>query len=83
MMADFARQGRHDGEPFYFAAELLGFCGAKDEAIRALNASVTQNFCGFPAADNDPLLASVRGTPEFAAYHKTAEACHARFLAGR
>ncbi len=77
------RQGRHDGEPFYFGAEMAGFCGLKDDTIRMLNASVRQNFCGVPAVDTDPLLASVRGTPEFAAYRKTAEACHARFLAGR
>jgi len=80
-IAEFERQGRHDGEPFFFGAEIMGFCGWKDEAIRMLNASVRQNFCGFPAVDTDPLLASVRGTPEFAAYHKAAEACHARFLA--
>jgi hypothetical protein len=76
-------QGRRDGEPYYFGAEMMAFCGYKDEAIRMLNASVRQNFCGFPAVDTDPLLASVRGTPEFAAYRKTAEACRARFLAGR
>jgi len=80
---EFERQGRHDGEPFYFGAGIMGFCGWKDEAIRMLNASLRQNFCGFPGAETDPLLASVRGTPEFAAYHKTAEACHARFLAAR
>jgi hypothetical protein len=76
-------QGRRDGEPYYFGAEMMAFCGWKDEAVRMLNASVRQNFCGFPAVDTDPLLASVRGTPEFTAYHKAAEACRARFLAGR
>jgi TolB-like protein len=81
--AGFDHQGRHDGEPYYFGAEIMSFCGAKDEAMRMLNASVRQNFCGFPQADADPLLAPVRGTPEFATYHKAAEACHARFLAAR
>ena len=81
--AGFDHQGRHDGEPYYFGAEIMSFCGANDEAMRMLNASVRQNFCGFPAADTDPLLAPLRGMPEFATYHKAAEACHSRFLAAR
>ncbi|HEY2093996.1 MAG TPA: serine/threonine-protein kinase [Thermoanaerobaculia bacterium] len=81
--AEFQRQGRRDGEPLYFGAELISHCGWQDDALRILNQSLRQSYCGFPAIDNDPLLAGVRSAPGFAAYHQAAEACHARFLAGR
>jgi serine/threonine protein kinase/tetratricopeptide (TPR) repeat protein len=83
VVTEFQRQGRRDGEPLYFGAQLVAFCGWKDEALRMLNQSVHENYCGFPAVDNDTLLASVRSEPGFAAYRQAAEACHARFLAGR
>jgi TolB-like protein/predicted Ser/Thr protein kinase len=83
VVAEFERQGRRDGEPLYLGAGIVAFCGWKQDALRMLDESVRHNFCGFPAVDNDPLLAAVRNEPGFAAYHKAAEACHARFLAGR
>jgi serine/threonine protein kinase len=83
VLSDLQRQGRRDGEPLYFGAELMSFCGWKDEALRMLNDSVRQNYCGFPAVDNDPLMSALRTEPGFAAYHQAAEACHTRFLAER
>jgi eukaryotic-like serine/threonine-protein kinase len=72
-----------DSEPKYFGAENLAHCGYPDLALRLLRKAVQENYCASPAMDRDPLLASVRGTPEFAEIRKMGIACQQRFLAHR
>ena len=56
-----------DPEPKYLGAALDAFSGQGDVALRMLRRAVEQNYCGYPAMDSDPLFASIRNTPEFAA----------------
>jgi hypothetical protein len=72
-----------DSEPKYFAAGDFSRCGYPDLALRLLRRAVEQNYCAYPAMDKDPLLDSVRGTPEFAEIRKMGIACQQRFLAHR
>ncbi|MEO8349754.1 MAG: protein kinase, partial [Acidobacteriota bacterium] len=58
-------EGR-DSEPKYSVASRIAFCGEREAALRLFRKAVEENYCGFPAADTDPLFDSTRKTPEFA-----------------
>jgi hypothetical protein len=68
-----------DPEANYLAAANLQ---AKN-ALRLLRLAVQGNYCSWPAMDSDPLLASVRTMPEFAAIRAAGIACQQNFLAAR
>lgn len=72
-----------DPEPKYWDATLLAYVGQKDVALRLLRRSVEQNFCAVYGLDHDPLLANLRGDPEFASIRSAAVDCQKRFLAHR
>jgi tetratricopeptide (TPR) repeat protein len=72
-----------DSEPKYFVGTNLAFCGQPEPALRLLRRAVEENYCGYPSMDSDPLLESVRGTPEFAAIRSAAIECQKKFLAHR
>jgi hypothetical protein len=61
-----------DAEPKYFQAGLMGYCGYGEASLRLLRAAVEGNYLAYPAMDRDPLLASVRNDPEFAAIRQEA-----------
>ena len=66
-----------------YAASEFAYCGQREVALRLLKKAVEQNYCGWPAMDKDPLFASIRGTPEFAAIRQAGIDCQKRFLAHR
>ena len=68
-----------DPEPKYLRAALLAFCGQRDVALRLLRRAVEQNYCGYPAMDNEPLFANIRNTPEFAAIRAAGIKCQEKF----
>ncbi|HSD71814.1 MAG TPA: hypothetical protein VLE54_03440, partial [Thermoanaerobaculia bacterium] len=72
-----------DSEPKYFVAGDFARCGYPELSLRLLRRAVEQNYCAYPTMDKDPLLASIRGTPEFAEIRKMGIACQERFLAHR
>jgi serine/threonine protein kinase/Flp pilus assembly protein TadD len=72
-----------DSEPKYFAAGDFARCGYPELSLRLLRRAVEQNYCAYPTMDKDPLLASIRRTPEFAEIRKIGIACQERFLAHR
>jgi eukaryotic-like serine/threonine-protein kinase len=75
-----------DSEPSYLEAGLEAYSGHRDVALRLLRHAVENNYCGYPAMDNDPLFDSIRNTPEFASIHAAGIACQDRFkehIAGR
>jgi eukaryotic-like serine/threonine-protein kinase len=72
-----------DAEPRYFVGALLSYCGQKDAAVRLLRSAIEQNYCAYTALQSDPLLAKVRGTPEFRELLSAAKECQSRFLAER
>ncbi|HEV8375856.1 MAG TPA: protein kinase [Candidatus Polarisedimenticolia bacterium] len=61
-----------DAEPKYEMSGLMARCGDRDAALRLLRRVVEENFLAYPAMDRDPLFASIRSTPEFAAIQKLA-----------
>jgi serine/threonine protein kinase/tetratricopeptide (TPR) repeat protein len=72
-----------DSENRFTAAPSFAFCGQNELALRLLKSGVAGNYCGYTAMQNDPMLASVRGTPEFSEILKAAKKCQANFLAER
>lgn len=70
-----------DSEPKYIDATLLAFCGQPQVALRLLRRAVEQNYCSYPAMDNDPLFASIHNTTEFAAIRSAGMECQEKFKA--
>jgi len=54
-----------DPEPKYFSGAILSFFGQNESALRLLKRAIEQNYCSYSALQTDPLLAKLRGTPEF------------------
>jgi serine/threonine protein kinase/tetratricopeptide (TPR) repeat protein len=69
-----------DSEPIYYTAEILGFAGENEEALRLLRRSVEKGYTAYPAMDTDPAFAQIRGTPQFQQIRLTAIASQQRFL---
>jgi serine/threonine protein kinase len=72
-----------DAEPRYVLGTVLTFCGEEDAAVRVLKSAIEQNYCAYTALQTDPLLAKLRGTPEFSDLLSAAKQCQNRFLAQR
>ena len=72
-----------DPEVTYFFAGHLAYCGQTDAALEMLNIAIQGKHCSYPAMDNDPLFASVRGTPRWNLLHAAGMQCQKEFLANR
>jgi TolB-like protein/tetratricopeptide (TPR) repeat protein len=72
-----------DAENRYTAAPGFAFCGQNDMALRLLKSGVEGNYCAYTALQTDPLLAKLRGTPEFNEILAAAKKCQSDFLAQR
>jgi serine/threonine protein kinase/tetratricopeptide (TPR) repeat protein len=72
-----------DAENRFTAASGFAFSGQNDFALRLLKSGVEGNYCGYTAMQNDPMLASVRGTPEFNGILAEAKKCRDNFLVHR
>jgi serine/threonine protein kinase/Tfp pilus assembly protein PilF len=72
-----------DAENRYTAAPVFAFCGQNDIALRLLKSGVEGNYCAYTALQTDPLLAKLRGTPEFSEILSAAKKCQSDFLAQR
>jgi eukaryotic-like serine/threonine-protein kinase len=72
-----------DPESRYQAAGMMTFCGQKDIALRLLNSAIAGHYCAYTALQSDPLLAKLRGTPEFQPVLAAAKQCQDNFLAER
>jgi len=72
-----------DPEVTYFFAAHLAYCGQTEASLAMLKAAIQGKHCSYPAMDNDPLFASVRGTAEWNQLHAAAEQCQNDFLAQR
>jgi hypothetical protein len=68
-----------DGETKFLEAPLDAFAGQHDVALRLLRRAVEQKYCGYPAMDNDPLFASIRSAPQFAAIRSAGIDCQKKF----
>jgi serine/threonine protein kinase len=72
-----------DAENRYTAAPAFAFCGQNDMALGLLKSGVEGNYCAYTALQTDPLLAKLRGTPEFNEILSAAKQCQSDFLAQR
>jgi len=72
-----------DPENRYFYAADATICGAHDVALRLLKSSVEGKYCAYDALQKDPLLAPLRGAPEFPQLLSAAKQCKDTFLAER
>ena len=68
-----------DPESAYALAPMLSFCGRLQDALRLLERGVDGGFCAYPALDQDPIWAGLRGDPEFQRIRIKASACHDKF----
>jgi tetratricopeptide (TPR) repeat protein len=66
----------HDPEGRFYAARHLAYLGDSESALSLLKGSVEDGFFCVPAFARDPWLDSLRGTQEFAAIMRRAEARH-------
>jgi tetratricopeptide (TPR) repeat protein len=72
-------QSQPDPELMYSTAAFLATCGRKGEAIQLLHQVIRSNYCSYPSLITDPLLASIKDHPDFAAVVSDAKACRERF----
>jgi len=70
-----------DSEPQYMRGAILIFCGQAKSGVRLLNSAIARNYCAYSALQSDPLLAKLRGTPEFSQLLSDAKECQKKFLA--
>jgi DNA-binding winged helix-turn-helix (wHTH) protein/TolB-like protein/Flp pilus assembly protein TadD len=68
-----------DSEALYKVAQAYAVLGDADSALRVLERSVTNGFFAYPYQVNDPLLASLKGRPEFARILEGSRARHEAF----
>jgi len=67
---------------FLFASD-MAFCGEREIALHVLKTSVEGHYCAYQALQSDPLLVSIRGTPEYNNLLSAAKQCQDNFLAER
>ena len=71
-----------DPEFRYHQGTLLAYCGENGMAMRLLKSAIRRNYCATSALDSDPLLANIRGRPEFAIVRDMAQQCQRKLSAG-
>ncbi|MGB0041562.1 MAG: protein kinase [Terriglobales bacterium] len=70
---------KHNPEMKYHQGTLLAACGQKQIAFAFLRQAVAGNYCAHQALQFDPLLASVRGDPDFRQIVQAAADCQQKF----
>jgi eukaryotic-like serine/threonine-protein kinase len=72
-----------DPENRYLSATFMAVCGQKDAAQRLLKSVIEGKYCAYTALQKDPMLSSIRSTPEYPQLLSTAKQCQDNFLAER
>jgi TolB-like protein/predicted Ser/Thr protein kinase len=72
-----------DAESRYWSATLMTSCGQKDIALRLLKGVIERHYCAYTALQNDSLLVTLRGMPEFSQLLSAAKECENNFLSER
>jgi len=70
-----------DPEVSYTFGALAAYCRQNDSAFRLIKSAIDRNYCATDALQSDPLLATLRGTPEFGQLVSAANQCQSRFRA--
>jgi hypothetical protein len=69
-----------DPEGWYHEGSIVAYCGSNEVALRMLKSAIAQDYCSYSALRSDPLLAKLRGTPEFSELLSAAKECQNRYL---
>ena len=72
-----------DSENRYNFATDLAFCGQKEMALRLLKSSIEGRYCAYQGMLKDPMLKSLRASPEFNQLLTAAKKCQDEFLKER
>jgi tetratricopeptide (TPR) repeat protein len=72
-----------DAEAWYHVGALMAACGQNEVALRLLKAAVQQNYCGYSALLDDPLLKDLRKDTAFNEVLTAASNCQAVLKEGR
>jgi serine/threonine protein kinase/tetratricopeptide (TPR) repeat protein len=72
-----------DAKNRYWNATVLAICGKKDIAVRLIKSAIEGHYCAYTALQNDPLMATLRDTPEFSQLLSAAKECENNFLSER
>ena len=70
-----------DSELKYYQGTLLAACGEKQTALVFLRKAVEEKYCAREALAADPLLAGIRGDPEFRSIVQAAAECQEKLSA--
>ena len=62
---------------------MAAYCGEKEVAFELLKTSIEGRYCAYQALEKDPLLAPLRGTPEYSQLLSAAKQGQDNFLAER
>ena len=71
-----------DPENRYLWATDMAYCGEKDMALRLLKSAIEGRYCIYDALQKDPLVAPLRGTPEYPQLLSAAKQCKDNFARG-
>jgi hypothetical protein len=88
-MNEFAREfearalANPDSENRYVSGTNMAFCGEKESAVRLLKAAIEGHSCAYTALQKDPLLASLRSSPEYGQLLSAAKQCQDSFVTER
>ncbi|HVI09393.1 MAG TPA: protein kinase [Candidatus Binatia bacterium] len=72
-----------DAETRYLLAGDLAFCGHKENALRIMKSAIEGKYCAYVGLQKDPILASLRGAPEFQELLSSARQCRDQVIAQR
>jgi eukaryotic-like serine/threonine-protein kinase len=72
-----------DPENRYWDGALMAACGKPDIAVRLIKSAIEGRYCAYNALQTDPLLATLRGRPEFSQLLSSAKQCQDNFLSER
>jgi hypothetical protein len=72
-----------DAELLFQNAELLGWCGQGNAALRELRKAIKGGHCSYPAINTDSLFDSIRQRPEFGELRQAAIQCQQDFVTHR
>ncbi|MGA9529383.1 MAG: protein kinase [Terriglobales bacterium] len=70
-----------DPENRYLAAAEMAYCGQREAAVRLMKSAIDGRYCSYAGLQKNPLLASLRGAPEYAQLLAAAKQCQDNFLA--
>jgi serine/threonine protein kinase len=72
-----------DPAPGYEQATIVAYCGKPEAAVQMLKNAIGKNYCSGAGLRSDPLLAKLRGRPDFAQLLIASADCEQRVLGTR